>query len=136
MTELLFGLTVIFIAYVLWEVFKTVSGGDTSGAGHAAAPVASAPPVSHPPQPVTPAPSVSPAPAPEAEKATLLRNPATGETSPVPTNYRFAKKWIKEALVSEGLLSKVYKNSELVDETAGKVKEALDKFRTLEKYQA
>jgi len=141
MTELLFGLTVIFIAYVLWEVFKTVSGTGKSGEGHAATPVASAPLVSHPPQPAaprpaTPAPSVSPAPAPEAEKATLLRNPATDETSPVPTNYRFAKKWIKEALVTEGLLSKVYKNSELVGETAGKVKEALDKFRTLEKYQA
>ncbi|MGZ8250231.1 hypothetical protein, partial [Methylomagnum sp.] len=45
-----------------------------------------------------------PAPAPAAERGANLRNPATGEIAVIPTNYRFAKKWIKEALVAEGLL--------------------------------
>ena len=54
----------------------------------------------------------------------------------MPTNYRFAKKWIKEAMVAEGLLDRVYKSSELNDEIAHKVKEALERFKELPKYQA
>lgn len=138
MTELLFGLTVIFIAYVLYEVFKTVSanGADTQT-------TQTAPTISEPapakraaaePAPVSAEAAPATAPAAEAEKSPTLRNPADGETAPVPRNYRFAKKWIKEALVTEGLLTKVYKNSELTGEVADKVKDALETFRTLKKY--
>jgi hypothetical protein len=66
----------------------------------------------------------------------LLRNPVTGETAAVPNNYRFAKRWIKEALVAEGLLDRVYGNNELDAEVSEKVKTALKQFRTLTKYQA
>ena len=65
-----------------------------------------------------------------------LKNPETGEITPAPANYRFAKKWIKEALVSEKLLDRVYKPNELDDAATIKVKEALDALRSLKKYQA
>jgi hypothetical protein len=66
----------------------------------------------------------------------LLRNPSTGETAPVPNNYRFAKRWIKQAMVDEGLLDKVYSNSELDEANAARVKEALRQFRDLPKYHS
>lgn len=72
----------------------------------------------------------------EALPTELLRNPESGETAPIPNTYRFAKRWIKEALVSEGLLDKVYSAGELDDATAEKIKSALLQFRTLEKYRA
>jgi hypothetical protein len=65
-----------------------------------------------------------------------LRNPATGETAPVPNNYRFAKKWIKEALVTEGLLERVYAINELDAAVSERVKAALLEFRQLVKYHA
>jgi hypothetical protein len=74
--------------------------------------------------------------APEAlEAITVLRNPKTKETANVPNNYRFAKRWIKEALVEEGLLDKIYKNNELDDAVNEKVKEAIDQLKALKKYQ-
>lgn len=68
--------------------------------------------------------------------ADMLRNPRTGETAAIPTNYRFAKKWIKEAMVEEGLLDRVYANSDLDGGAREKVRTALKQFRTLAKYQA
>lgn len=68
--------------------------------------------------------------------AALLRNPATGETSAVPTNYRFAKKWIKEALVAEGFLDRIYKVAELDEQASQTVKLAIERLKSLEKYQA
>ncbi len=149
MTELLAFLTAIFVVYVLYEVFKTVS---QAGSGPAEAPPAARPPApvaqvaSKPaPQPAAaakaaePQPAVvakAPEPAPAEHKVHNLRNPATGEISPAPGNYRFAKKWIKEAMVKEGLLNKVYKNSELTETVNAKAKDALEQFKKLEQYQA
>jgi outer membrane biosynthesis protein TonB len=65
-----------------------------------------------------------------------LKNPETGEITPAPANYRFAKKWIKDALVEEKLLDRVYKPNELDDAASTKVKEAIDKLRGMKKYQA
>lgn len=145
MTEILAVLTVAFAGYVLYEVFKTVSQPSSDSQSHfrAASPSdlpapASAPASAKPAKaerPPAAAPSAAPAAAAE-EKTITLRNPNGGETCPVPTNYRFAKKWVKEALVAEGLLKKVYKNSELTEAVAPKVKEALEKLKTLEKYHA
>lgn len=82
-------------------------------------------------------------PSPEAEEESseegpkLLRNPETGETAAVPTSYPFAKRWIKEALVKEGLLDRIYKTSELKEpEVAERVREALARFLKLKKYWA
>ncbi len=74
---------------------------------------------------------------PQEAQVRQLRDPATGESALVPTNYRFAKRWIKEAMVREGLLDRVYKNTELQDEAIDhKVREALEQFKALKKYWA
>ena len=102
-----------------------------------------------------PTPKVTAAPAPTAKPATKakaaaakpvaaepvkladqLKNPATGEVTPVPANYRFAKKWVKDALVSEKLLDRVYKPNELDAAADLKIKAAMDKLRAIKKYQA
>ena len=154
MTELLAVLTAIFVMYALYEVFATVSqSGDglkktvadsrvaapsapLKQAAQAPAPAAVA--IQAPPEAAAAAatPAKTAEPAAEADKHLSLRNPVTGEVSPVPSNYRFAKKWIKEALVAEGLLGKVYKNSELTEVLNLRAKEAIDKFKHLEKYHA
>jgi hypothetical protein len=147
MTELLAVLTAIFVVYALYEVFATVSqSGD--GLNQTVADGPAAPQTAPPKQPVAPAVSmphsatVATTPTRQAtsvedhEKHNNLRNPVTGEVSPTPGNYRFAKKWIKEAMVAEGLLPKVYKNSELTETLNLKAKAAIEKFKHLEKYHA
>jgi len=136
--ELLVGVTVAFVGYFLYNVYRTVS--ETNSAGQQpvaaeAAPAVEAPAASAPEAAAEAAPAADSAEAAADEKVITLRNPDTGETTPVPTSYRFAKKWVKEALVSEGLLPKVYKNSELQGGVNDKVKEAMESFKNLEKYQ-
>ena len=146
MTELLAVLTAIFVVYALYEVFATVSqSGDglkRTVAGSPPAPIPAPPkqaPAAATPAPAAPA-SVATAkpakPAVESDKHLNLRDPKTGDISPVPGNYRFAKKWIKEALVAEGLLPKIYKNSELTETLNAKAKVAIEQFKQLEKYHA
>lgn len=65
-----------------------------------------------------------------------VRDPVSGEVISMPTNYRFAKKWIKDALVTEGLLDRVYKPNELDDVATQKTRDALERFKLLPKYQA
>ena len=103
------------------------------------APAAAPKPVAAKPAPAKPkAAPKAPTAAPQAPVtlAENLKNPETGETTPVPANYRFAKKWIKDALVAEKLLDRVYKPNELDGPASDKVKEAIDKLRALKKYQA
>lgn len=64
-----------------------------------------------------------------------LRNPITGEISKTNASYSFTKRWIKEALVSEGLLDKIYTNNELNAEINAKIKQALATLKTLPNYQ-
>ncbi len=64
-----------------------------------------------------------------------LKNPKTGEVAKVPSSYSFAKRWIKDALVEEGLLDKVYKNNELDDATLAKIQNALQQLKAMGKYQ-
>lgn len=70
-----------------------------------------------------------------ANRITHLRNPLTGEISKANVSYLFAKRWIKEALVSEGLLEKIYVNTELNPELNAKIKQALATLKTLPQYQ-
>ncbi|MFZ4702168.1 MAG: hypothetical protein ACOYMG_19165 [Candidatus Methylumidiphilus sp.] len=141
MTELLAVLTSIFVVYALYEVFATVSqSGD--GLERTAADSRPAPrpaPVKQAeaaPAAVAAIPPKQAKPVAEPDKHLNLRDPKTGDLSPAPSNYRFAKKWIKEALVTEGLLPKVYKNSELTETLNLKAKEAIEQFKHLEKFQA
>lgn len=118
-----------------------------------AAPVAKAPPpvvVAEPPAKVETVVAEAPVeaaaaaetpaaePAAEAQEAprtvVMLKNPATGEIAPLPADYRFAKKWIKDALVSEGLLDRIYKNSELDRKNRTRIREALERLKAMPKY--
>jgi hypothetical protein len=75
------------------------------------------------------------APAPTAKSAGL-KNPKTGEVVATYSNYRFTKRWIKDALVEEGLLDKVYAGNELNADTETKIKAAIAKLEAMDKYKA
>ena len=64
-----------------------------------------------------------------------LKNPLTGEVTATYSNYRFTKRWIKDALVTEGLLEKVYKNAELTDTVEANIKAAITKLEALDNYK-
>ena len=64
-----------------------------------------------------------------------LRDPKTGEIATTYSNYRFTKRWIKDALVTEGLLEKVYKNNELDNAIEVTIKDAVAKLEAIEKYK-
>jgi hypothetical protein len=154
MTEGLFILTVIFVAYVVYQVVNDKKAGtktvvhEAEPSPSAAAPAPKPQPAAKPeaapaPKPAAPAPkpaaaSAVPAPAPASgtPAKTGLRNPETGELTPAFTNYRFAKRWIKEALVAEGLLDKIYKNNELDAAAEAKIKDAVAKLEAMPKYRA
>lgn len=65
-----------------------------------------------------------------------LKNPNTGEVATAYHNYRFTKRWIKDALVEEGLLDKVYTANELNPEVDAKIKDAIAKLEAMDKYKA
>ena len=141
MSELLFILVTVYVAYV---VYTSVNDKPMGGQAHAASTAA--------PAKTEPKSAVKEAAKPAAEKTAKvsapvvetvakalsdeLKNPKTGEVSKVPNNYRFGKRWIKDALVAEGLLDKVYKNNELDNAaTSEKVEAALTQLRSIKKYQ-
>ncbi|PPD33015.1 MAG: hypothetical protein CTY19_09235 [Methylomonas sp.] len=159
MAELLFIATTVFVAYVLFSVI-----GDDKKKPDASQPDAqpadlkeptptaeiTPPPLSPTPKPVSkpakkttaakpkaaaPAKKAQSTPPPAAVSSDSLKNPKTGEVAKLPSNYAFAKRWIKEALVEEGLLDKIYKNNELDGDTNAKILNALQQLKTLEKYQ-
>lgn len=161
MAELLFIATTIFVAYVMFVVVggKKDKPESTQAAAKPvitpeaaapvekeAAPVEPAKPVAKPtpakaktaPAAKKTAPTPKPAPAKPSAGATpsdSLKNPKTGEVAKLPNNYAFAKRWIKEALVEEGLLEKIYKNNELDSATTAKIQDALAQLKAMEKYQ-
>ncbi|KJV07515.1 hypothetical protein [Methylocucumis oryzae] len=151
MTELLFVLTIIFVAYIIYVIIneqkqilmaaelREKTKQKASEAVTANRPVAEVK--------TTPVVQAAPKPKPQvatAEVATStpaavakgnVRNPLTGEIASIASNYRFTKRWIKEALVAEGFLDKVYKNNELNAEAEALIKTALAKLEALDKYQ-
>lgn len=155
----LFTITVIYLAYVAYDAYQAIVRSEkgepvlkarpapaqsaaTSPAPVVAKPAASTKPatVAAAPKPAATKQAAAPAKAPtvegESKLADELRNPVTGEVSAVPANYRFAKKWIKDVLVTEKLLDRVYKPNELDETNSRKAKEAIDKLRAIKKYQA
>lgn len=162
MTELLFiGITVFFI-YVVFQAIGKDEGSETSKeeakAPETPEPVKKEPVIEEAAQasppaakktvskrtskaaktPPPPAPAASPEPTPPAPTAAAtdsLKNPKTGEIAKVAGNYAFAKRWIKDALVEEGLLDKVYKNNELDADTTAKIQAALEQLKSMAKYQ-
>jgi zona occludens toxin (predicted ATPase) len=180
MTEGLFVLTTLFVAYVIYVIVneKKAGGAATKSTVAAAtqpkpqasvaekpaatvikpkpapaakpavakpAAVAKKPVVAVAPKPApvaAPKPVVATAPkpaaavaAPEAIKGTGLKDPKTGEIATTYSNYRFTKRWIKEALVAEKLVDKVYKNDELNAGVEAKIKAGLAKLEGMKKYK-
>ncbi|MCF6204155.1 MAG: hypothetical protein L3J59_10885 [Methylococcaceae bacterium] len=64
-----------------------------------------------------------------------LRDPVTGEEATIASSYRMLRRWIKEALVKEGLVDKIYKTNELDDAAVEKINIAIGKLKKIEKYQ-
>jgi hypothetical protein len=64
-----------------------------------------------------------------------IRNPKTGEIATPHGNYQFTKRWIKEALVAEGLLDKIYKSAELTTAIEQDIKVATAKLAQLDNYK-
>jgi hypothetical protein len=148
MSEILFVLTVIFVAYVFYGIAH-----DSKAIVKSATPTQDTdiPIVTVLENPSTP-PSLPDKKQPKTTKAKLktpqkttsskqsspkkgLKNPKTGEITTSYTNYIFTKRWIKEALVAEKLLEKVYKNNELNAETELAIKAAIAKLEAMEQYK-
>ncbi len=140
MAELFFILTTVFVAYVVYVVMDdenkkkqknkpTVKPEVTKPAVVEVKSEVDAKPQSAVKKPVPAKKS------PAKVVAGNLKNPETGEVVKIPNNYRFAKRWIKEALVTEGFLEKIYKNNELDDAVTEKIKTALQQLQGMEKYQ-
>lgn len=148
MTEVLFVLTVIYVAYVLYVVNSNKK-----------AIVKSIMPVAEPEKQalsveqslIEPVPKKEPQKTlnteiPKPVKSTTtkkptstkkgLKDPKTGDIATTYNNYRFTKRWIKEALVAEGLVEKVYKNNELNADIEISIKAAIAKLETMEQYKA
>ena len=148
MTEVLFVLTVIYVAYVLYVVNSNKK-----------AIVKSIMPVAEPEKQalsveqslIEPVPKKEPKKTlnteiPKLVKSTTtkkptatkkgLKDPKTGNIATTYNNYRFTKRWIKEALVAEGLVEKVYKNNELNADIEISIKAAIAKLETMEQYKA
>lgn len=146
MAEGLFILTIIFVAYVVYAVVDEKKATSKPAVPQAKPDVPQAPPETTPPEavakietppPVKPASIKKPTPAPIAKSPAKkgLRDPKTGDVATTYSNYRFTKRWIKDALVSEGLLEKVYKNNELDAAAEAAIKAAIAKLEAIEKYQ-
>jgi hypothetical protein len=178
MTEGLFVLTTLFVAYVIYVIINEKKAGNIATKSTAAAtppkqqvlvagkpaiaaikpnpvpaaklavakPVAAAkkPAVAAAPKPaqavaskpVAAAPKPAVVAAPEAIKGSGLKDPKTGEVATTYSNYRFTKRWIKEALVTEKLVDKVYKNDELNAGVEAKIRAGIAKLESMKEYQA
>ncbi len=139
MTEIFFVLTVIYAAYVIYSVVndskKAKAIDDSAPALMSVVNVTVKPLI---PEKVMAKPLVKPITKtvkPAAIKAAGLKNPETGEIATSYANYRFMKRWIKEALVAESLLEKIYKNNELNAEIEARIKEAVARLESVARYQ-
>lgn len=166
MTEGLFLITTLFVAYVIYVIVneKKTEAASTKPVAAASSPkpqaaqeaqeaqsetvkavevkektatskTASKPATTKKPAPSAPKETVAPKAEPLAEKGNGLKDPKSGEIVKTYTNYRFTKRWIKEALVAEKLVDKIYKNDELNPEIEDKIKAGIAKLETMKKYK-
>jgi hypothetical protein len=149
MTEVLFILIAIIVAYVIYVIVSEQKTTSTSAVSQVKPPekpvdaikqstthsvpkigkvaaVKSVVSATRKPEPAT---------APKDAGIRGLKEPKTGEVATTYSNYRFTKRWIKEALVAEGLLDKVYKNDELNADIGAKIKSAVLKLEAIDKYR-
>ena len=157
MSELLFILTIIYAAYVIYlaktkrdevkqnELVETkvpVSVPEATGKKEQSTMVEKVKPVVKKAKPKKSVKSVKkpkPVKKVKSEKVKVekgsLRNPETGEIAKIATSYRMCKRWIKDALVTEDLVERIYKASEIDDALKAKLNKALEKLAKMDKYQ-
>ena len=150
MTELVYLFIAIFVAYVIYRVVSEKKSTATTSLDSQ----------KKPEKPVVAAKPARPRSAPKTKKAADvqsvaavasqpepatarqdagkrgLKDPKTGEVTTAYSNYRFTKRWIKEALVAEKLLDKIYKNDELTADIEANIKSAVIKLEAIDKYRA
>jgi len=152
MSEIFFILTVIYVAYVVYAVGDHDTSNESNIAANPGAVAfqqkkastdssteknGSSTPVKQEKTAAPAKPKVNKLAAPKVELRTvMMKNQTTGEQAKVATNYRMVKRWVKEALVEEGLLDKIYKNTELDEEAKIKVAKALSIIKAMDKYKA
>ena len=147
MDELVYLIIAIFVAYVIYGIVREKKSTGTTSPDSQKKPAVAAKParprsapktkkeadvksvaaVANPPEPAA---------APQDVGKRGLKDPKTGEVTTTYSNYRFTKRWIKEALVAEKLLDKIYKNDELTADIEANIKSAVVKLEAIEKYQA
>ncbi|MEI6335947.1 MAG: hypothetical protein WCS87_15410 [Methylococcaceae bacterium] len=144
MFEVLFIFTVIFVAYVVYSTVNEQKATPKPSPEPKVKPEAPKVVIEQPaPVPKIAAKIKKPAPIKKTASTTTtkntvkkgLRDPKTGEIATTYNNYRFTKRWIKDALVTEGLLEKVYKNNELDSAIEATIKDAVIKLEAIEKYK-
>jgi len=149
MTELLYLIIAVFVGYVIYVVVREQKATTSHSSASPAKPekpvvavkpsaprsasktikavnVKSVAAVANHPEPAT---------APHDAGKRGLKDPATDEVATAYSNYRFTKRWIKEALVTEKLLDKVYKNDELTADIEANIKSAVIKLEAIDKYR-
>lgn len=150
MTELVYLIIAIFVAYVIYGIVSEKKSTATTSPVNPAKsekPVVAAKPARPRSAPKTKkavdvksvaAVANQPEPAPARQDAGKrgLKDPKTGEVTTAYSNYRFTKRWIKEALVAEKLLDRIYKNDELTADIEANIKSAVIKLEAIEKYRA
>ena len=147
MDELVYLIIAICVAYVIYGIVSEKKSTGTTSPDSQKMPAVAAKParprsapktkkaadvksvaaVASPPEPTS---------APQDTGKRGLKDPKTGEVTTVYSNYRFTKRWIKEALVAEKLLEKIYKNDELTADIEANIKSAVIKLEAIEKYRA
>ncbi|MFK5948063.1 MAG: hypothetical protein QM500_04735 [Methylococcales bacterium] len=143
MTEVLFVLLIVYVVYVIQTVIYTKDTKKESPIEVKSTTVAE---TIKQPEPKAVVEKAKPAPKkPTASKKVTavkakpvsgsLRNPETGDVDKIASSYRMTKRWIKEALVTEGLLPKIYKTTEIDDAVKLKANQALAKLAKMDKYQ-
>lgn len=143
MFEILFIFVVIYVAYIFYVIPEEKKEQETLEANkrviqedqlEGVSSVVKEPETM--PEVTSTAPKVKKLATPKIELRTVeMKNPKTGEQAKVANNYRMVKRWIKEALVEEGLLDKIYKTKEMDDVAKAKVIEALSIIKAMDKYR-
>ncbi len=144
MTEIIYVLIVIYATYVIYTAMSDVNNVAKKTDMPSAAAFTAPPPLMPnieskllvKPDATTKAEKIEDAPLKVVAAKKGLKNPKTDETTSSYANYRVMKRWIKEALVAEGLLEKIYKNNELTPEIEAKIKHAITQLEQNDTYRA
>lgn len=129
MSEVIYVLMIAFVGYVVYSVTTDKNGSDVATHYQTDEKLIEVPADAAKPEVIAEAVVAV------ENTSDEVKNPKTGEVSKIPNNYRFGKRWIKEALVAEGLLDKVYKNNEVNDAVSVKAQAAMAALKNMDQYR-